>query len=242
MEQNKEMNDEIEIDLKEIIQVLWRKAYVIFLSGIILALAVIIGTKLFVTPQYQSSTRLYVLARQNSETVTNSDLQTSMLLTQDYAELIQSRTVTETVIAQLGLELKHEQLINKISVSTPDNTRILTITVRDSDPYLAKELADSIRDVASEHIQKVMEVEAVNVVDEANIPENPSSPNTMKNGLLAGIFGCVLAAAVVLVRFLMNDTISNSEDVEKYLNLSTLGMIPLADDETKPRKRMKRSV
>lgn len=237
MEQNQQRNDELEIDLWEIIRVLWSRAPVIILSGIVLALVAIAGTKLFITPQYQSTTRMYVLAKQNNDTLTNSDLQTSTLLTNDYAELIQSRTVTEAVIAQMNLDLTHEELLNKLEVTVPADTRILTISVTDPDPYMARDLANTIRDTASEHIQQVMDVEAVNVADEANIPEQPVSPNTMRNGLIAGVLGCVIAVAVILVQYLTNDTIKTSEDVERYLQLSTLGMIPLDENEKKNSKR-----
>ena len=237
MEQNQQRNDELEIDLWEIIRVLWSRAPVIILSGIVLALVAIVGTKLFITPQYQSTTRMYVLAKQNNDTLTNSDLQTSTLLTNDYAELIQSRTVTEAVIAQMNLDLTHEELLNKLEVTVPADTRILTISVTDPDPYMARDLANTIRDTASEHIQQVMDVEAVNVADEANLPEQPVSPNTMRNGLIAGVLGCVIAVAVILVQYLTNDTIKTSEDVERYLQLSTLGMIPLDENEKKNSKR-----
>lgn len=237
MEQNQQRYDELEIDLWEIIRVLWSRALVIILSGIVLALVAIVGTKLFITPQYQSTTRMYVLAKQNNDTLTNSDLQTSTLLTNDYAELIQSRTVTEAVIAQMNLDLTHEELLAKLEVTVPADTRILTISVTDPDPYMARDLANTIRDTASEHIQQVMDVEAVNVADEANIPEQPLSPNTMRNGLIAGVLGCVIAVAVILVQYLTNDTIKTSEDVERYLQLSTLGMIPLDENEKKNSKR-----
>lgn len=237
MEQNQQRNDELEIDLWEIIRDLWSRALVIILSGIVLALVAIVGTKLFITPQYQSTTRMYVLAKQNNDTLTNSDLQTSTLLTNDYAELIQSRTVTEAVIAQMNLDLTHEELLAKLEVTVPADTRILTISVTDPDPYMARDLANTIRDTASEHIQQVMDVEAVNVADEANIPEQPVSPNTMRNGLIAGVLGCVIAVAVILIQYLTNDTIKTSEDVERYLQLSTLGMIPLDENEKKNSKR-----
>ena len=237
MEQNQQRNDELEIDLWEIIRVLWSRAPVIILSGIVLALVAIVGTKLFITPQYQSTTRMYVLAKQNNDTLTNSDLQTSTLLTNDYAELIQSRPVTEAVIAQMNLDLTHEELLAKLEVTVPADTRILTISVTDPDPYMVRDLANTIRDTASEHIQQVMDVEAVNVADEANIPEQPVSPNTMRNGLIAGVLGCVIAVAVILIQYLTNDTIKTSEDVERYLQLSTLGMIPLDENEKKNSKR-----
>ena len=232
MEQNQMNNDEIEIDLREIFSVLLSHLGIIILSGLVLGLVAIVGTKVFITPQYQSVTKMYVLAKQNNDTLTSADMQTSTLLTKDYAEMIQSRTVTEAVIAQLGLDMTHEQLVKKISVSNTTDTRIITISVLDKDPYMARDIANAVRDTAAEHIKNVMNSEAVNVVDEANIPAEQYSPSVSKNGLIA--------VAIILIRFIMNDPIQTAEDVERYLQLSTLGTIPLLQTDKKKKKRAKK--
>jgi capsular polysaccharide biosynthesis protein len=180
---------------------------------------------------------MYVLAKQENATPTNGDLQASTMLTKDYAELIKSRDVTETVISELGLNMTSEQLLDKMEISTPADTRVLAIKITDPDPYKAREIADAVRNVAAEHIQKVMNIEAVNVVEQANIPKNPQGPNVTKNGIVGALLGAIVAIAVVLVIYMTNDTIKTSDDVEKYLNLSTLGVIPLAEDEPKSKKR-----
>ena len=242
METNQQRDDEIEIDLVEVVRLLVSKLGIIILSGMIFAFLSIIGTKLFITPKYQSITKMYVLAQQNSDTVTNSDLQTSTLLTKDYAELITSRTVAESVIANLRLDLKYDQLINKIEVGTTSDTRIITIKVTDEDPYAARDIANAVRDTAAEHIKSVMNIEAVNVVDAANIPDQKCSPSVSKNGLLAGMLGCFLAVVILLIQYLSNDTIKVSEDVEHYLGLSTLGVIPMEKTDGKKKKKAKKSV
>ena len=242
METNQQRDDEIEIDLVEVFRLLVSKLGIIILSGMIFAFLAIIGTKLFITPKYQSITKMYVLAQQNSDTVTNSDLQTSTLLTKDYAELITSRTVAESVIANLRLDLKYDQLINKIEVGTTSDTRIITIKVTDEDPYAARDIANAVRDTAAEHIKSVMNIEAVNVVDAANIPDQKCSPSVSKNGLLAGMLGCFLAVVIILIQYLSNDTIKVSEDVEHYLGLSTLGVIPMEKTDGKKKKKAKKSV
>ena len=236
MEQNQQRTDEIEIDLMEVFGVLWGKLGIIILSGILLALVALVGTKLLITPQYESTTKMYVLTRQSGDALTNSDMQTSALLTKDYAELITSRTVLESVIANLNLELEYETLLKKISVKTPTDTRIVSISVLDKDPYEAREIANAVRDAAAQHIQNVMDTEAVNVVDEANIPNEKASPNLMKNGVIGGMLGVLLAVAVILIVFFTNDSIKGPEDVDRYLGLSTMGTIPLASNEKKSSK------
>ena len=164
-------NDEVEIDLGEVFHLLLSKLGVIVLSGIVFCLEAVMGTMLLITPKYESTTKIVVLSKQDSSTLTNQDIQTSTSLTKDYAELIQSRQVVETVIAQLNLDLTYEQFLKKLTVTTQNDTRILSITVKDEDPYMASQIADAIRVAAADHIQNVMSTEAVNVVDEANIPE-----------------------------------------------------------------------
>ena len=194
---------------------------------------------LFITPQYESTTKMYVISKQDSNTLTSQDMQTSLSLTKDYAELIMSRTVTEGVIAQLNLELTDKQLLQKIRVDSGTDTRILSITVTDEDPYQASQIANAVRDIASAHIQKVMNIDAVNVVDMANIPNEKSSPSLSKNGIIGGLLGVILATAIILIVYLTNDTVKSQEDVEKYLQLSVLGTIPLMEMEKKSKKQKK---
>lgn len=232
-----ENNDEIEIDFGEIFHLVLNRALIIILSGMIVGLLAILGTMFLITPEYESTTKMYVLSKQDNNTLTNQDMQISTLITQDYAELIKSRTVTEGVIAHLGLETTHEKLLKKVTVDTPDDTRVISITVEDSDPYVARDIANAVRDVSARHIQTVMDIEAVNVVEQANIPTGKSSPSLVKNGLIGGVLGIFLALAIILVIYFSNDTIKTPEDVERYLGLSVLGNIPLTDMKKKSKKK-----
>ena len=226
-------NDEIEIDLFEVVSVLLKRWWVIIGTGIAFAVIAIAFTVLFITPQYRSVTKMYVLHRQTEDTLTNSDLQAASLLTKDYAELIRSRTVSESVCNELHLNLTPEELSSKISVSTPSDARVISIAVIDPDPEMARTLANEVRDKAAEHILTVMNTEAVNVVDEANMPTRKYSPSIRKNGMMAGLLGIVLAGAIILLRYILNDTVKSPEDVEKYLGMSTLGSIPVVQGESK---------
>ena len=122
-------NDEIEIDLGEVFHLVISKLGVIILSGILLGVLSIIGTMLFITPKYESTTKIMVLNKQDNNTLTSADMQTSTQLTKDYAELIQSRTVLEGVIAQLNLDMTYKKMLNKVSVETSSDSRIVSISV-----------------------------------------------------------------------------------------------------------------
>ena len=235
MEENTiRQTDEIEIDLWEICLVLIHNLALIVSVGIMAALGAFLVTQLFGVPKYESTTKIYILNKQDNNAVTYSDIQLGTQLTKDYAELIQSRFVLEEVVQGMGMDLSYEEMKKKVSVTTPTDTRILAITVTDSDPVLAMQTANAIREVAAVHIMNVMDIQAVNVAETANMPMKKAGPSVLKNTLIGGVLGVFLMIAIVLVRFLMDDTVKTPEDVEKYLQLSTLAVIPLNEGETEP--------
>ena len=232
-------DEEMEIDLVEICLLLLHNLPLILSAGVLAALCLFLGTKLLIAPTYNSATSIYILSRQQESSITYSDVQLGTQLTADYAELIQSRYVLEEVIQVLGLDSSYEELSGRVNVTTPDGTRILTITVTDTDPVRAMDTANAIREVASVHITNVMDIEAVNVVETANMPTAQAGPNTLRNTLIGALLGVFAVAAVLIVRFLMDDTIKTSEDVEKYLQLSVLSVIPLNEGEPDASRKKK---
>lgn len=233
----KRENDEIEIDLGELIGLLLSRAPLIIITAILFGVLAFSYAKLMITPQYRSTTSIYVINQQASDSVNTSDLQAGLLLTNDYVNMITSRSVLEKVVNSMNLDYSYGTLRGKLSVSSTSNTRIIDITVEDPDPYEAKRLADAIREAATEKILSVMAIDAINVFEEGNIAQSPSSPNVKKITLIGFAAGFLLAAALVILNYLLNDSVRTPDDVEKYLGLSTLGSIPL--DEVKDEQNRK---
>lgn len=239
--ENHRDNDIVEIDLLEIISILLNRFWVIFGAALLAAAAGFMISKFVLTPTFESTTKIYILNKSENTTVTYSDVQMGTQLTKDYAELINSRYVLEEVIEELSLaDIEYEDLLDQVSVHTPTDTRIVSITVTDTEPQQAMEIADCIREVAGEHIQNVMDIDAVNVVEEANLPTEKAGPSVAKWTLIGGIIGVFLVCVIVLVHYLLDDTIKTSEDVERYLGLSTLALIPVAVDENNVKQKTKR--
>lgn len=251
MESKADVNtdDAMEIDLGAVFRELLHNIGIIILTAIIFALATYDVTKIFIAPEYVSTTSIYVKSSNESENSVNTgELQAGTLLTKDYEEIIQSREVLEKVISEVDLsgdeedgQLTYNELLSDVSVSTPDDTRVIYITVTYGDPYGAADLANAIRDASITRIQEVIDIEAVRTVSEANIPTQPSSPRTSRNAAVGGVIGAVIAIIVIVVHFLSDSTISTGEDVERYLRLSVLGSIPLAEGETKSKRKYRRN-
>lgn len=239
--------DEIEIDLREVFFHLWANLHIIILATLIGAMAMYLLSSVVLSKKFESSTKMYVLNQQDSQSLTYSDLQTGSQLTKDYAELVKSRTVTSQVIADLNLQSAYadmrditpDKLAEMISVTTQTDTRILQITVTDTNPTRAQDIADAVRKAAANHIYEVMDIEAVNVVDYANLPEGPVSPNVLKNIIIGALLGFVIAAAIFVIVEITDDTIKTPDDVERYLELSVLASIPY--DESMDTEKHKNS-
>ena len=235
--ENKNNNDVIEIDLLEIMGLLLSRWLLIMLVGITAALIGFAISFFVIAPTYESTTKIYILNKNESQNVTYSDMQLGTQLTKDYSELINSRYVLEEVIQKLRLNLDYQGLKEKVSVSSPTDTRIVAITVTDKDPVEAMNIANAIRESASNHIGNVMDIDAVNVVESANMPTKKAAPSYLKWTVIAGMLGVILVCAIILIRYLLDDTIKTSEDVERYLGLSTLAIIPVIESEADSKKK-----
>ncbi len=234
--------DTIEIDLWEVFAVLRARIWLIIAAGLFCTSAAFVISSFFIPRTYESTTKIYILNKQESTGVTYSDVQIGTQLTKDYAELITSRYVIESVAQKLSLDLTYKEMTKKISVNSPTDTRIVAITVEDHDPVMAMNMANAVREVASDHIQNVMDIEAVNVVETANMPTQKASPSVLKWMVIAGLVGVLLVCVVAVLQYVMDDTIKSSEDVQRYLGLSTLALIPVTEemDDTGGRRKKRR--
>ncbi len=236
MEQN--YNDKIEIDLGELFFVLlghWKR---IALAAVLAAAVVFAYCRFLVTPQYESTAKLYVLSKSTSLT-SLADVQLGTSLTQDYMEVVNSRPVLEEVIDKLELEDTYEELRDRLTVENKTDTRILSITVRDPDPEKAKEIVDGVAEASADFIADRMDQDAPNVFENGYVNRKKVSPATVRNAVVGGLVGGLLAVMLVSVLHLTNDTIMTSDDVEKYLGMNTLASIPLEEGEKPGTKKEK---
>lgn len=227
-------DDEITIDLAELFGVLWHWIWLILLVALLLGGAAYAFSKFVIPEEFQSTTKIYVLDKESGSggQSTYTDLQVGSQLTKDYAELITSRTVIEKVIADNHLEsvYDYKEFLKKVEVNTPTDTRIVSITVTDTNPALAQALADDIRVEASDLIIDTMQINAVNTYEVANLPTEKSAPSCSKWALIGALLGAFLVGGIVTLQYILDDTIKTSEDIEQYLGLSTLALIPLDEN------------
>ena len=224
----KQYDDEVEIDLLELLYEFKKKLWLIILA--LAAGAGIAGvfSAVVMKPVYTSTSMLYVLSKETTLT-SLADLQIGTQLTQDYKVLITSRPVLETVIDNLGLNQTYGQLKNRVSIANATDTRILTVSVTDNDPVMAKTITDSITQRASEYLGDIMEMTPPKIIELGQVPASPTSPGVKKNAAIGGIAGAFIVCGVITLYTVMNDTVRSEDDVAKYLGMPTLAVVPRRD-------------
>jgi capsular polysaccharide biosynthesis protein len=211
----------------------------VFLSAALAGVIAFVYSKFLITPQYESTSQLYVLSKSTSIT-SMADIQLGTNLTNDYIVVVTGRPIVDQVIDNLGLDMSYESMVGKITLNNPTDSRILEITVQDSDPQLAKRIADEMADVASAFIAEKMDQDPPSIIQYGYADGGKVSPSVGRNTVIGALVGAVLAMAVVVVIYLMNDTIMTQEDVEKKLGLTMLGTLPFEQDSEEPDKKKKR--
>ena len=225
---NNQEKQAVEIDVFAMLKTLWKRKFSIVLVALVFAIAAFGYSAFLAKKEYQSTSRIYVVSRQNQENnaLTNSDLQAGSYLVKDYREIILSQNVLTQAIEELKLDMTPAELSKKISVSVPTDTRILSITAKDGDPKEAARIANGLRNVAAEKIISVTKVSDVTTLDEAEVPQSPSSPNIRRNVLLGFIAGTGLMVVLLVVVEVLDDRVKRPEDIEELMGLALLGVVP----------------
>jgi MPA1 family polysaccharide export protein len=222
-------NASIEIDVLYLLRKLWSKKFFIVFVGLLVGTIALLGSVFFIKPKYTSTTRIYVVSRSSDTTLTNQDLQAGSYLVNDYKEVITSSEVLASVIDQEKLSMSAGQLSGEISVNIPTDTRVISISVTDTDAQRACDIANTVREVAAEKIKAVTKVDDVTTLESATKASHPSSPNVKKNAVIGALAGAFVAIVGILVAEVLDDRVRRPQDIEEVLGMTLLGVVPDAD-------------
>lgn len=222
----KEQNEEMEIDLLDLAYMLldnWHYLLICLLAGALLLNAY---SFFCIQPTYQSTSKLYIVSTSDDSVVNLNDLNLGTSLTSDYEELMLSYPVLNRVIEKLDLDMDYNQLKQLYTLNNPTDTRVLQITATTTDPQLSMDLAETMAVEAVSYLPDTMSTKEPNIAQHAKLPEYKAAPSYSKYTMMGGLLGLILCAGVLIVRYLMDDTIHTAEDMEKYFGLVPLTVIP----------------
>lgn len=228
-----ENRNEIEFDLMQMVRFLLKKLWIVLIVTVVFAMAGYLVSQATTVPQYKSDSRIYVYQKptENDETTVDyNGIVIASQLANDCEVLVTGVNVTQEVVNRLGLNVSPSYISDRITVSSENNTRIIQIEYTDTDPQRAATILNTVLDVATVQIQEIVNADVVSVVYEARVPTSPMPTTVTRDTILAAAIGALLCIGVLVVIFLMDDTIHNEDDVDRYLALSTLSVVPICPD------------
>lgn len=215
------------VDLWTIFKHCWWIMLIVLVAVSILAYAVMATTH---RDEYTTTVTIWAMrtpdSMGNGSSTSTLDVSMATYLINDYKEMIGYPIIMEKVIAAQNLSVSVGQLSKMATVTHETDTRLINLSVTTASPAASKAIADSWGQIFCEHVNGIMNAEVVAVFDPAQLPTQPSNPVSLFKVLLIALVCAILVYVVYFVRFLLDDKINSTEDVEHYLGLSTLGVIP----------------
>lgn len=248
LEQVRRDKNEVEINLGDVFQILISKWIYILLAGIILALAVGLVTHFCIRKKYTAAVSMYVFtnAEQNERgSITSSELVAADNLIKTYQVIVKSNSVLDTVAERFNAEhpeyaewdIQTSTLTSNTTVSVPDGTKLIRVSVTTRDPKLSADIANTFAKYVPDQIVRITKAGGVEIVDYATVPNRPSSPNLTRNVILGFAAGFILVAVYFLLRAYLDTTIYTSEEVQKVSRCPVIGTVPMivvGGEETTP--------
>ncbi|EFQ57868.1 Wzz/FepE/Etk N-terminal domain-containing protein [Streptococcus downei] len=222
-------NASFEIDVFALLKKLWNRKFLIIFVALLFGFVALFVSVFIIPKTYTSATRVYVVNSSNNNSINYQDIQVGTDLVNDYKEIIKSQDVLEDVVSKEKLDISAGELSQKISIDVPTDTRLITISVKDKSPQEASRLANAVREIAIQKIKDVTKVEDVTTAETAKVPTSPTSPSVKKNFVLGVAAGGFIAIVILILFEALDDRIKTSEDVEKALGRTLLGVVPNTD-------------
>lgn len=233
---------EEEIDLKSILKMLWDRKIGIIVIFLVCLVAGYLYTTFFVTPVYQATSTAILTTNTNNEepgqtSVTQSEVTLNNSLLSTYREIATSDSVLSKVINNLGFNISNTALKGQITVTSATNSQVIQITVENANAELAVRIANEIRQVFTDRVAELYDMQNIKPLDDAKIPTSPSNINHMRDLIIFAGIGIVLAVVYVFIANLLDNTVKSSSDIEKATGLNVIAEIPIYEFSTNKGRR-----
>lgn len=237
------------MELKLLMSMLRKRLWIIVVFVIVCTLGTGYYSMYYMTPIYEASTTLIVtksnLDREGKPALDMNEINSNIMLINSYKVIVSSATIMDKVVQSYPeLKVSSEDLMERIKVVTTQNSQIITLEMRDPSYEHAMQIVNAVSQVFKSEIPRIMKVDNISILDTAKPKTSPEavSPNMLLNSVIALVASFMLAIGVVLIKEYLNDTVENEQDVERYLELTTLGSIrkiKKKDMRTRSRRRSK---
>lgn len=227
------------ISLQDLMKTLKKRwGIIVLITLVAVAISAFISFVLL-TPQYNASTQILVNKESKDTQTQFQDTQTDLQLINTYNVIIKSPAILNEVIDHLDLNMKASALNGKVAVSNEQNSKVMTITVTDTNPKQAVAIANDVAKVFEKEVKGMMKVDNVKILMPADLSDSldPVKPNPKLNMAIALVLGIMVGVGVAFLLEYLDTTYKSEKEVEELLDIPVLGIIG-AIPEVNTRKSM----
>lgn len=217
------------IDLREYFFILKKKMWLIVLATVICGVISGLVSFYVLKPVYEANTTLIVnkeVDDKETQMTTTDDLNYVQKLAVTYGEIIKSRTVITSTINKLNLDMTYEELSNAVSVSNVADTQIIKISVKNTSPVIAAKICNTMPEIFSTEVQRVVKASGVEVIDKAIVSKKPIKPNKTMNISIAMVLGVMVSVFGIFLIEVLNTKVKEPKDIEEKLGIPVFGVVP----------------
>ncbi len=225
----KDNNLNIEIDVVPLLLELMKKMWLILIFGLVFAIIAFSGVKIFIHPTYKCNFTAYVNnyhAQTDKDYLSSSDITAAKELVQTYSKILTSNTILNAAAKSMDSKYDAKQLAKMVGTEILDQTEIIRIYVIAKSPQEAYKIASVIASVAPAYMADIVEGSSMKIVDYPQMPDEIYKPNYNRYTMLGAVFGMLLIVALLVIRYFLNDTITDENELEKRFSYPIIGLIP----------------
>lgn len=225
---------EEEISLVELFAIIKKRLALIINLTLLGLLITAIYTFFIATPEYSATTQLLVNRSQQTEAIQQSDINTNLQLINTYKDILKGPVILDDVREEMDLDLTHTQVANKISISNASDSQVFSVSVTDTDPYGAAELANTTASVFQENLNDIMNVDNITVISPAVPNTSPVSPNNTLNLAIGIVLGGMIGVGLAFLLEFLDNTVKDERFIVEELGWTNLGMVSkMSQDDLK---------
>lgn len=227
MNENREINDEMEIDLGELFKVLKKNIILIVVVSLFCAAIGLVSSMFLISKKYSSEATIYITPKVTEQgTIDYNSIQTNSRMVNNYMEILKGETILAKVADQVGME-DYEEVLDTLTISNPENTELISVSSETTDPELSQQIVSLVISTFTEDMMDILNLNNVTIINDAKVNENPVSPSVPRYTILGLAVGLVISCGYVFITFLFDKRLRTREEAENFLGVPVLATVPL---------------
>lgn len=227
MNENRMMNDEVEIDLRELFKNFKQNILTVLVVSLLCAAIGLFVSMFLIDKKYSSEATIYITPKVTEQgTIDYNSIQTNSQMVNNYMEILKGEAILAKVADQVGLK-SFEEVQDTLTITNPTSTQLLSISAETTDPELSQKIVSCTITTFSEDMMDILNLNNVTIINEAKVNTDPVSPSKGKFTILGFVIGWVISCGYVCITYLFDKRLRTRDEAENFLGIPVLATVPL---------------